>query len=237
MRTLTIRQIAAVAGTLLAVAALSACGSDDNDDRDPVPARYTITLTNLTANQPLAPAAVILHDGGFAAWRIGQPASAGLEVLAESGNPADLIAEADAQAAVIATAAGPGVLSPGESSAVTLEGMVGRAAALEIAAMLVNTNDGWAGISGLDLGSLHVGDELKADLAPYDAGTELNEETAATVPGPAGGGEGLNAADGEGFVAIHPGVVTSDDGLATSALRESHRFQAPVARAHVVRTQ
>ncbi len=239
MKTLTIRHTAAAVGAVLAVLAMSACGSNDDNDQTPVPApaRYTVTLTNLTANQPLAPAAVILHDGGYAAWRIGQPASAGLEVLAESGNPADLNAEADADATVIASAAGAGVLGPGASGDVTLEGVVGATAELEVAAMLVNTNDAWAGTSGLDLGSLQVGDTLTVALAPYDAGTELNGETAGTVPGPAGGGEGFNPSDGEGFVAVHPGVVTAAEGLADSALGESHRFQSPVARVRVVRIQ
>lgn len=239
MKTLTIRYAAAAAGAVLAVLALSACGSSNGDDQTPVPApsRYTVTLTNLTANQPLAPAAVILHDGGYAAWRVGQPASAGLEVLAESGNPADLNAEADADATVIASAAGAGVLGPGASGDVTLEGVVGATAELEVAAMLVNTNDAWAGSSGLDLGSLQMGDVLTVSLTPYDAGTELNGETAGTVPGPAGGGEGFNAANGEGFVAVHSGVVTSADGLVGSALDESHRFQSPVAQVQVVRTQ
>lgn len=233
----TLRHVAAVAGTALVALVLGACGSDNDDNRDPVPARYTITVTNLTANQPLAPAAVVLHGGGYAAWRIGEPASAGLEVLAESGNPATLRAEAEMDPAVAATTAGSAVFGPGESTVLVVEGVVGGAAELEIAAMLVNTNDAWAGITGLDLGGLQVGDGLTVSLPPYDSGTEPNEETAATVPGPAGGGEGYNAAGGEGFVAFHPGVVTSDDGLAGSALNESHRFQSPVASAHVVRTR
>jgi hypothetical protein len=234
MTTQTIRTAAAVGGALLAMIALGACGSSD-DDRDP--ARYTITLTNLTADQPLAPAAAILHDGGYAAWRVGRPATAGLELLAESGDPADLAAEAEADASVRASATGSGVLAPGQSSALTLEGVAGEPTRLEMAAMLVNTNDAFAGASALDLGNLQVGEGLTATLAPYDAGTEPNTETAATVPGPAGGGEGFSAAGGEGFVAVHPGVVTAADGLAGSALGESHRFQSPVARLQVVRTR
>ncbi|HKI50534.1 MAG TPA: hypothetical protein VJ995_00535 [Geothermobacteraceae bacterium] len=53
---------------------------------------------------------------------------------------------------------------------------------------------------------------------------------------PAGGGEGFNPMrDDRDYVAIHPGVVTAAEGLASSALHERHRFQSPVARLLVTR--
>ena len=72
----------------------------------------------------------------------------------------------------------------------------------------------------------------------YDAGTESNDESASTVPGPAAGGEGFNLARNDrDFSAVHGGVVTADDGLTGSALDETHRFVGPVAKVVVTRIQ
>ncbi len=45
-------------------------------------------------------------------------------------------------------------------------------------------------------------------LQAYDAGTEINDEVCASIPGglSCGGGEGYNPEDGEGFVHPHPGL-------------------------------
>ena len=72
----------------------------------------------------------------------------------------------------------------------------------------------------------------------WDSGTELNDELAATIPGPAGGGEGFNTTrDDTDVVSFHPGVISQDDGLATSALSGNHRFLNPGARITITRTE
>ena len=98
--------------------------------------------------------------------------------------------------------------------------------------MLVNTNDGFIGLNGVDISELGIDESLVLYARVYDAGTEANTETAATVPGQ--GGEGMNAArDDRDFIA----VVSQDDGLATSALDASHRFDNPAARIVITRIQ
>jgi hypothetical protein len=74
-------------------------------------------------------------------------------------------------------------------------------------------------------------------LPAWDAGTEANSEASGTIPGPADGGEGYNATrdDLVNFVAIHRGVISADDGLNSSILDESHRFDNPVARVMIER--
>ena len=69
--------------------------------------------------------------------------------------------------------------------------------------------------------------------------TALLAEAAADIPGPAGGGEGFNPArsDAADRVAMHAGIVSQDDGFATSDLSEQHRFDNPVMRVHIERTQ
>lgn len=211
---------------------LTACGGDDDDDNDmgmatPVPtaepemAHFAVTITNTTHNQPLSPPAVLLHDDSYRGWAIGATASDGLEVLAESGDPDDFIAEALA----LDSDRADGVLMPGHQVTLDVMAEADAALALTVTTMLVNTNDAFAGVTGWTVGTLAVEDSLKVLAPVYDAGTEANTETLASIPGPAAGGEGYNATrDDVDYVARHPGVVSHDDGLPDSALDQSHRF-------------
>ncbi len=185
---------------------------------------YEITLVNATANQPIAPTAVVLHSDSYYAWDIGAPASVGLEVLAESGSPVDFIDEMSF--ALDSTYSQDGPIAPGDSRTVYVEAVWSPDLSLTIAGMPVNTNDAFSGTTAWNISALDAGMSTKALLPIYDAGTEANTETPATVPGPAAGGEGYNADrdDVGDYVVRHQGVVTSDDGLATSALDQSHRF-------------
>jgi hypothetical protein len=72
-------------------------------------------------------------------------------------------------------------------------------------AMLGNTNDAFAGLADV---ALPFGRWSVTYMAVgYDAGTETNDESCATVPGPACGGEALSPGDpGEGFVTVHNGI-------------------------------
>ena len=224
--------------------ALTACSDDDDDDDDndtppaPVTATYRVTVTNLTSNQPLSPPAVVLHTGAYQPWRNGAAATNGLEWLAESGDGSVFMDEARASVAVKNSAAFGNPVGPGGADSVSLT--VNRDSDLRaaFATMLVNTNDAFTGMAEAPIGDLAVNETLTRYARAYDAGTEANTETAASIPGPAGGGEGYNAArdDIRDAVSVHPGVVTMDDGLVTSALDESHRFLNPVAMLTVTRT-
>ncbi len=109
---------------------------------------------------------------------------------------------------------------------------------LSAASMLVNTNDAFVGESGLSLKSLAVGDTFVMNMNVWDSGTELNDELAATIPGPAGGGEGFNSVRNDNdVVSFHSGVISQDDGLTTSALSTNHRFLNPGARITITRTE
>jgi hypothetical protein len=216
------------------VAGLFGCGGDGDGNSSPV-ATYDVKLTNLTANQPMAPIAAILHGQGFTAWQVGATARDGLEQLAEGGDPGSLLAEAAANLAVRDWVSGHGIVPPGSSDTVALTGRL-EGAQLSVASMLVNTNDAFTGTTGQSLDDLQVGQSMTIDMSSYDAGTEDNSETASSVPGPVAGGEGYNPArDDRDFVTVHPGVVSADDGLAVSALDESHRFQNPAAQLVITR--
>ena len=224
----------------LVVLGLSACGSDNTkptgatvDTPEPVQYRYQVTLTNLTQAQPLSPIAGVLHQQGQF-WRIGEPASGALEALAEGGDNSALLAKTE----VIAHYGGEASISPGHTDEFTLSVEDVADSKLTLATMLVNTNDAFTGVNAVDLTPLAAGQSISLYGHGYDAGTEGNSELAQFIPGPAGMGEGFNAIrDDTNFVALHPGVVSADDGLAQSALGAQHRFDNPVIKVVITRTE
>jgi len=236
-----------IASVALATTLLAACGDDERIvevDRivevevpapapTPVPYSYTVTVTNLTHGQPLSPVAVIAHESGYF-WQIGEVASVELERMAEGGDNSSLIALPQALASV----SGEMPVIPGGSDSFTISFNDVADAKLTLATMLVNTNDAFTGLNAWNLGQLEVGDSWTTTVGVYDSGTETNTEAEGTIPGPAGNGEGFNPMRNDtGFVSMHPGVVTMDDGLATSVLTGLHRFDSPAMRIAVVRTE
>lgn len=203
-------------------------------------ATFEVTVTNLTNAQPLSPVAVIAHETGFSVFTIGAAATVGLESLAEGGDNAMLIAEADADANVIATSSGMAPIGPAGSETVTVEVLESELSnlLLSVSTMLVNTNDAISGVNSVDIGSLAEGETWTGRGIVYDSGTEANTEAAGDIPGPAGGGEGFNAVrdDRNDRVTMHTGVITRDEGLATSALTGQNRFDNPAVQVRVERT-
>ena len=150
------------------------------------------------------------------------------------------VAEATANAMVIVTGSGAAPIGPAGSETVTLDILNSARPGLQISVstMLVNTNDAFSGLSAVPVETMAIGDVLLFGAIAYDAGTEADTEMALHIPGPAGGGEGFNAArdDQADQVAMHSGIVSQDDGLATSDLSEQNRFDNPVLRVWIERT-
>ncbi len=226
---------------------LAACSDNDNDDSiieepvvvepivvEPVISEFTITFSNLTAGQPLSPLSVIAFEDE-APWTFGTTPSVGLEMLAESGANDEYLLFENALEAVSAEAG----IGPGETTTVTISTESLETLNLSFAAMLGNTNDAFTGLSLVDVSSLEVGDSLMRTTVAYDAGTEANTETAETVPGPAASGEGFNEIrdDTADIITMHPGIVSNQDGLSTSALGVEHKFDNPVSKIVITRTQ
>ncbi len=202
-------------------------------------ASFDVSVTNLTGAQPLSPVAVIAHQDGYAVFMIGTAATTGLEELAEGGDNTALLAEADADANVLASASGAAPIGPAGSETVNIAVLETDLPGLliSVSTMLVNTNDAISGINGVAVGDMAVGDVVSLWTIAYDAGTEADTELAGEIPGPAGGGEGFNAArsDRVDLVAMHSGVISQDDGLATSDLTGQHRFDNPVSQIRIER--
>ncbi len=234
----------ALAGFLTACGGSSSTNGDPNANPMPVPTpdpvptpameyQYQVTVTNLTNFQPLSPLALVLHETGQI-WQIGQSASTMLENLAESGDNSGVMG-ADF---VVSSASNDGILLPGMSAEVMIMTTDMMASHLSLATMLVNTNDAFTGLNAIDLSMMEVGGMMMFNPSVYDSGTEGNSEMAGTIPGPADGGEGLNAArDDVDFVAMHPGVVSADDGLSSSVLTGEHKFDNPAVSVKIVRMQ
>ncbi|MBW0147131.1 spondin domain-containing protein [Marinobacter arenosus] len=225
---------------------VAGCGSSDDDGNSLVSARsfqYQVTITNLSAGQPFSPAAVVIHRAEWQAFTLGDGASVALERLAESGDNNAFLSEADTDNGVLATETGTGPIAPGATTELSISASATSDEGLRLTwmSMPVNTNDGLAGISSIDLSDLSTGDSRVYSAITYDAGTEANSESADTVPGPAASGlaEGFNPArdDVRDEVYIHAGVVTQDDGLDTSTLEGIQRWENPIARVRIERLQ
>ncbi len=232
------------AATMLGIAACSGSSTPPVTPPAPIPpppmATIEVTISNLTNAQPLSPVAVVAHTDGYNPFSVGQAATPGLEMLAEAGDNTAFLVEADASGSIRTSASGTGPIPPGASetiSVVVFESLLSNTQ-ISVMTMLVNTNDAISGINAVATGDMQVGDSISRRAIAYDAGTEANTETAVTIPGPAGNGEGFNAArdDRVDQVTMHGGVVSRDDGFASSDLREAHRFDNPVVQVTLTRT-
>lgn len=231
--------------TTILASLLVACGGSSNlatSFTQQTAVSYRVTPTNTTAAQPFSPVAIVLHDGSWSTFNLGDPASTELEMLAESGDNSALLAAAENMAGVFSAASGTGDIGPGESESIEVEVTESQIASLSLSlvSMLVNTNDAIAALNRIDISALNPNESMRVNALSYDTGTEANTETAATMPGPAAAGgaqEGFNTArdDVRDSVFVHAGVVTSTDGLTTSALSSIHRWDHPAIQIRVER--
>jgi hypothetical protein len=220
----------------VAAAAMILAGCDDDDDGSMK--RFEVSVSNLTAHQPFSPVALLLHDEGYTAWRMGEAASTELEELAEGGSPDGFITSAEPDPAVLDTTAGSSPVGMGQTSLFEVMAEDEAGLFLTAATMLVNTNDAFTGLNSAAIGEMAEGEEKVFFTSALDAGTENNSEALVDVPGPAAGGEGYNPArNDQNIIIVHPGVVSVDDGLMTSALDESYRWDNPVAKITIRRVE
>ncbi len=241
MRTsLTLKVIATAIAALL----LQGCFHDGDsppssgtppDDSPSLQRQFQVDVTNLTQNQAISPVAVILHRTAYQPFMMGEKSSMALEILAEGGDNNALLADANTNVEVFDTASGSAKIVVGASERFMLAGTSSEYQ-LSLAGMLVNTNDGFAALNGADVDQLTAGASITFYANVYDAGTEGNSEAASDLPGQ--GGEGFNAVRNDSdFIIIHPGVVSAIDGLETSVLDQSHRFDNPAMKVQVTRLQ
>lgn len=197
---------------------------------------YDVTVTNLTAGVIFTPILFVTHEPGVRLFTPGAAAGGALSRLAEGGDTAPLagmladhprVGDLANSADVLGD---PPVLFPGQSVTVSIEGGK-RFDRLSFAAMLLPTNDGFVALNGIELPE-EKKEPVMTTLPGWDAGTELNDEDCAHIPGPQCGGlgEGFNEEDGEGFVHIHGGIHGIGD-----LEPADHDWKNPIARVVVTR--
>jgi hypothetical protein len=188
--------------------------------------RYKVTITNLTMNQVLSPPVVATHAPDFNVFIAGQPASKGVWMIAEDGVVDDLKAELNASGALEGLVAGMNPIKPGTSRTYNLRAKSAYSA-LSIVTMLVTTNDGFTGLSSAPLPA----NDATYFVPAWDAGTEMNSESCAHIPGPPCGSHSVRVTDGaEGAIQLHKGINGSAD---LNAARFG--FMQPVAKVYVRR--
>jgi hypothetical protein len=201
-------------------------------------ARYRVTITNLTKGQTFTPMLIATHAPAHLIFAPGTQATPQLQVLAEEGATdmlAALLRGMTANVGEVVTGPPPLAGLQGPATTRSYEISSGGFSHLSLAAMLIPTNDAFVGGSSI---ALPLGFEpLVLDLLAYDSGTEVNDETCASIPGPSfsecgGPGGGARAGRGEGAVTVHNGM--HGVGAMNRALRD---WRGPVARVTIQRLQ
>jgi hypothetical protein len=189
-------------------------------------AEWRVAVTNVTPGQSFTPILAVGHYPPVQLFELGEPASAGLAILAEGGDTAPLTAALTGQRGVGSIQTIGGLLLPGETREFTVSGRVGQA--LSFAAMLVPTNDTFVAVDSV---TLPVAGSRMVKALAYDAGSEANDQDCANIPGPRCGGIGPSPAaqpSDEGFV--HVGNGFHDLGSAPGVLGAAHYdWNNPVA--------
>ena len=218
--------IVAVLGGLIALLALFAGGLLSADQRSE-DMKVELSITNLTRGQIMSPVFVARHNSNAGPlYSLGEPASPSLAKMAEDADASGLLADWDprtnagvSESMVVALDEGP--IPPGNTVSISFDVEDGNSL-VSFASMLVTTNDGFIGASGLD-----VSKSRTIFLNAYDSGTEANTEDCAFIPGPPCGNMLHDRSQPEGFVHVHAGI---HGGPKSDLDPAQHDWRDPVAR-------
>jgi hypothetical protein len=175
---------------------------------------FDVTVTNLTRGQQFTPILVASHRSGIRLFDLGQPASPGLQTVAEEGNVAPLTAALEARPGVLQVVNSGALLAPGASVTIRVR-TAENFDRVSVAAMLIPTNDAFFALNGMRIAP-GIMKKTFTSVA-YDSGSERNDELCASIPGPffdecGGPGGGAAPAGGEeGYVHVHGGIHGTGD--------------------------
>jgi len=195
---------------------------------------YEIKITNITKSQVISPPVAASHYRGVAMFTPGQPVSEAFATMAEDGMNGDLAAELEGVDLIYDVAASEEFLMPGASQTLTVQ-TTGYFNRISVVGMLVTTNDAFF---ALDSAEVYTFRFKRGGLSStrhfgyvWDAGTEVNSEDCATIPGPPCGSEGVRDTEGaEGYVYPHPGLHGEGD-LTLSG----HNWSGPAVMIEITR--
>jgi len=129
----------------------------------------------------------------------GTPASSELEIIAETGNSVPLAESLDALDMVSTDFIGPG----GSETVIVETG--GLYTGVTVAAMLIPTNDAFLALNGVEGPGGNMTHSYY--ILAWDAGTEMNDELCANLPGPGCGPDaGPASMNGEGYIHFSTGI-------------------------------
>lgn len=204
---------------------------------------FDVEITNLSNAIYFTPFLAAAHPAGNNLFAVGQPASANLQAMAEGGDTSGLEADVTALGATIVANPAGGLLAPASSTSFNMNTDGTSNDRLSIVAMLLPTNDGFAGLNAIEIPT--TAGTYTFNVNAYDAGTEANDEliTGGGMPGVAGipvdpgavagtGGTGAAGADANPNVHIHRGNLGDTDAAAGASDLDSrvHRWLNPVIR-------
>ena len=170
-----------------ALALVSAVGGSPGQRAEAAEMAFTVTIEQLTTEQtlkvpdgsatraPLSPGIAVVYNGANPLFAIGEPASAGLQRIAEAGEPEDLIAAVQTLPEVSAT------VMFERTDTFTVRAEAGEM--LTFATMFGQSNDCFYAPKGGDIalfdqGGNPITGERMVEVVLYDAGTEMSQ-----VPG------------------------------------------------------
>ena len=193
---------------------------------------YAVTITNITHGQSFTPVLVASHTSDVSFFELGAAPSADLADLAEGGATDGLKMTLDMMPEYVMETTTSGItedgnplIDPGESITVYISGDK-KYDRLSLAGMLLPTNDTFVAVNSMPLSK-----KTSQGLAlAYDAGSEMNDELCANIPGPHCGGAPFSEGLAEGFVHISRGISGEGDLLASD-----YDWRNPVAHISVVR--
>ena len=169
---------------------------------------WRVTIENLTpagpgapGSQPLSPPLFVVHSNTADVWSVGDIATHPVAAIAEDANnaPAEsALAQLRGVHDVFTGAGGPIPSGTSRSYTVETKGKFGR---LSLVTMLVNTNDAFTGLDSYRV----RGRGAELERMAYDAGSELNNELAAFIPGPCCGNAFVRDPEGE-LIRLHAGI-------------------------------
>ncbi|MFI3135757.1 MAG: spondin domain-containing protein [Methylococcaceae bacterium] len=166
---------------------------------------YQVTVTNLTRGQPIGKILAIAHTNTVSAFQVGSPAIKEVAAIAQDGQTALLKALAQSAPQVVGGIyEGTSATPPGASTTFTLS-TDGNKTSFTLLAMMVNTNDAFIGLPGIQLPTDATPSVQM--LAAMDAGVEDNDENCLYIPGPFCNNPGKSSTvAGEGYIYISPGI-------------------------------
>ena len=166
----------------------------------------TLTVLNEAFQQPFGAFFVMVHnDDALPLYHRGGPASHELAVLAEDGNPANLVdfyTKNNHGVFYVGSHSDGAPYFGGETTDIQVT-VTEEYPYVTIASMAINTNDCFVAINGMQLSRGMV-----LDTPGLDAGTEENNEKCNSIPGPACAEidtDNVRSGNGEGFIHIHRG--------------------------------